>query len=249
MFGKIVVPENLKKESVEVDRLGGDYKVLESGIYVAQIEHAYVTNSASSEAKGIHLRLKVNASAMGGSEEQTFNQTFWITNREGAPTYTNSKGEVKLLAGFQKMNAFFHLFLGMDITAYSFHKRTFKLYNPELKEEVPTEVDAIPELIEGYIGIAVQKLRVNKQEKDSNGVYQNTNEERFINEIDKFFLLGDDGKAYTLQEVQAKAEPEFSNAWAAKWTGKVVDKFKETAGATTVKSTVSNKKPANISIV
>ena len=64
-----------------------------------------------------------------------------------------------------------------------------------------------------------------------NGTYENTNEARYTNSIDKIF----DEKGFTHKERKDGAEePTFAKQWKERWTGKEKDNYKE------VKETTSN---------
>ena len=80
------------------------------------------------------------------------------------------------------------------------------------------------------LSLAVLKVKENARAQ-VNGTYENTNEVRYTNSIDKIF----DEKGFTHKERKDGAEePTFAKQWKERWAGKEKNNYKE------VKETTSN---------
>lgn len=234
MFNNLNVPQqNVEQER---DTLGSS--VYDSGLYKARIEQAYGTVSKNG-AKGVVLKMSLLKS---DGSILPFTNTFYVTNREGSVTFTSRDGKTHYLPAFNQINSLCNVLLGKDLMQVATEQRTLPVYNVEQKAEVPTAVEAVPELFGKEFVIGLIKTRENKTEL-VDGSYVPTAEEIFRNNVDKFFFLKD-GKVFTSNEIKANAEPAFAAEWANKWEGKVQDKYKAVSG--TSSSSGATTQPLNI---
>jgi len=120
-------------------------------------------------------------------------------------------------------------------------KKTIKIYDPELKKEMPKEVPVLLDLLGEDITCGVLKQVVDKTSKNASGEYVPTGETREVNEIDKFFRTSD---KLTIAEIVAEStEATFYNKWVEKNKGKVVNKAKGVAGNTGSPAAATQVKP------
>ena len=215
----------------ETDSVGGN-SALESNLYATKVSMAYL-NKAASGALGLVLSL-----------------TLWMTsgNAKGNKNYYEKDGEKHFLPGFNHANALCLLTVGKEISAMDTETKVVKIYSSEAKAEVPTKVDVLMDLIGQEILVGLIKQKVDKTQKNDEGVYIATGEFREENEIDKLFRATD---RMTTAEIRAQAaEAAFADTWEAKWAGKTRDKSKGAPagagkpGAANSPNAGTTKKPA-----
>lgn len=226
MFGNLKTNETAMQE--KTDRIGGGYQPLPSGIYQAEVAHAYATTSKSG-AMGLVVKFNI---IQDGKDPYPYTTTFWVSDKKGNTFYLDKDGNPHNLAGFNQANHLCALVTGKGLQEVAFEPRTLQLYDYDAKKEVPTEVNAATELFGQTVALAIKHIRENKREKSpSTGEYEPVNEERFTNDIDKVFGISDAGEAYTFDEAANEIPFEFAEKWLAKWKDKTDDKFKEVKGA------------------
>lgn len=223
--------KNLKTDSSiagEKDSLGGG-GVVDSGLLNMVVTMAYLKESDGG-ALGVFATLKNKADG----KEMRISQYVTSGKAKGQKnTYTDKEGAEQYLPGFLIMNSLAELTTGLNLSDLDTEDKLVNIYSSAAKAEVPTKVPVLTQLIGQEINVGVLKQRVNKQVKDDAGNYVDTNDERFINEVDKFFCAKDKFLNMTVAEIKAKAEKaEFYAKWAEKNTGKVIDKFKAVGNGT-----------------
>ncbi len=204
----------------EKDSVGGN-AALESGLYNCTVSMAHL-NKAASGALGLVLTLK-------GPDNRDVRQTLWMTSgtAKGGKNYYEKDGEKHFLPGFNHANALALLSVGKEISEMDTETKVIKLYSPEAKAEVPTKVEVLTDLLGKDILVGLIKQKVDKTQKDANGIYVATGETREENEIDKLFRASD---KLTTAEIRAEAtEPSFVFTWETTWTGKTKDRSKGVA--------------------
>lgn len=220
----------------ETDSVGGNAP-LESGLYELKVNMAHITKSAGG-AMGLVLN-------MAGPNNREVRQTLWMTSStaKGAKNYYEKDGKKHFLPGFNHANGLCLLTAGKEVSEMDTETKVIKLYSPEAKAEVPTKVEVITDLLGKLILVGLIKQKVDKTQKNDQGIYVPTGEFREENEIDKLFRAED---RMTTAEIRAQAtEATFVNTWDAKWTGKTKDKSKGvSANAGTFGAPAASKKPA-----
>lgn len=222
----------------ETDSVGTS--VLESGIYPATVQTAYINKS---DGGALGLVCTFNA------DNKTIRQTFWMTSgtAKGCKNYYEDKsGEKKYLPGFIQANALALLTTGMEISALETETKVIKAWNKETKSEIPTKVEMLMDLVGKEIIIGLHKQTVDKTAKADDGSYQPTGETRDENEVDKFFRAKD---KKTTQEIRDQVDASFIDTWTKKWTGQVKMKAKGAAAGITAgmpKASVSTKPKASL---
>jgi hypothetical protein len=225
--------DNIKSDDSiegEEDRLGGA-ALLDSGAYPAKVNLAWVT-----ESSGGAMCINVNFNVDGREVRQRFYAT--SGRAKGQKNYYETKdGEKRYLPGYNIANALCLLTVGKELQAMDHEKKVIKLYDPQAKAEVPTEVPVLTDLIGQEIILGVLRQTVDKVAKNDAGAYQPTGETREENEVDKLFRHRD---SLTSAEIRAGVdEPKFLESWKAKWTGEIRDK--STGGAGTTKASAAGK--------
>lgn len=205
----------------EVDTLGGA-AVLESGLYDHTVTMAYL-NKSSGGALGLHLTLK-------DANGQEMRQTLWVTSGDskGNKTYYERNGERHGLPGYLLADSLCLLTVGKEFLKMDTEVKTVGIWNPEVRAEVPTQVEVLMDLLGKEIITGVIKQTVDRNVKDASGNYVPSGETREENEIDKFFRAKD---RKTTAEIRAQTEDAiFINNWDQRWTGNVRNRASGVAG-------------------
>jgi len=208
-------------ENETKDVLGGGGFTLDTDAYPMIVDMAYLGKSTGG-AMNVNLHLK---KAEGGN--QVYRHTIYVTSgdKKGNKNfYTNQQGTKITLPGYSLCDLISQICAGKNLATLDSEEKTIKLWDFDAKEEVPTKVPALTELIGQPILVGIQKIRENKRANDGTGNWVNTNESREINEIVKVFYP--DG--FTVAEKAAEAEvPAFIDKWKAQnGPDYVKDKFK-----------------------
>jgi hypothetical protein len=223
----------------ETDNLGGS-KVLDSGIYKATVQYAYI-GKADSGALSLVCKFVTE-------DNKEFRQTFWMTSgsNKGCKNYYETKdGQKKYLPGFVMANSLALLTAGKEISTLDTETKVIKLWNKDLKAETPTKVDMLMDLVNQEIIVGLLRQTVDKTVKANDGTYVPTGETRDENEVDKFFRARD-GKTTTEIRNQAE-EATFLDLWKTKHTGVTKDKSKGASSGAVAgapKAAAAAKKPA-----
>lgn len=212
--------ENVVQEE-EIDSLGGG--LLDSALYDFKIEMAYLSK-VKSGAMQVNLTFKTK-------ESKTLRERGFISSGDAKGnkfTYTDKEGKERPLPDFAKLDTLCKLAIGKSLQELEPEQKTIKVYDPELKKEVPTQVPVLMDLIGADITAGVLRVVEDKTSKDSTGAYTPTGETRETNIIDKYFRTED---KLTVAEIKAEAtEAAFYGKWEEKNKGKVVNKAKGVAG-------------------
>ena len=206
----------------EKDSVGGSGP-LDSGIYKATVQTAYISKSAGG-AMGLVLNMKTEAG-------KDIRQTLWMTSgtAKGCKNYYEKDGEKHYLPGFNHANSLALLTVGKEISSCDTETKVVNVYSAEAKSEVPTKVEMVMDLLNQEILVGLIRQTVDKTKKnEATGVYEATGETRDENEIDKLFRARD---RMTTAEIRAQAEvATFADTWDAKFTGTVKNKAKGASG-------------------
>lgn len=205
----------------EKDSIGSGGPV-DSALYPMTISLAYFTKSKNA-AIGMVIHFKTE-------DDREVRQTVWMTSGKdkGGKNYYERDGQKHYLPGFIHANAIALLTVGKEIAQVDTEMKTVNVYNPEVKAEVPTQVEVPVELLGQEVLVGLIKQTVDKNEKGDDGIYRPTGETRQENEIDKIFRASD---RMTTAEIRAKSEEAvFADQWDAKWTGKERNKAKGASG-------------------
>lgn len=207
----------------ETDKLSGSFKVLDSGIYTATIEHAYFDKS-SGGALSLNLSLKTE-------EGTSLKHPLWVTsgNAKGNLTYYTTKdGKKYNLPGYNQANSLSEILTGKHISDLEPESKILNIYDFKARAEIPVKKEVITEFTGETIQVAVLKQLVDKKTKDdASGEYVATGETKEVNEINK--MLNKDG--LTITEIKEGKSNNFKQQWLDKFEGTVQDKSTKTITA------------------
>lgn len=198
----------------EKDSIGGGAGTVESGLYNSTVKMAYL-----GESTGGAMSLTLHLDTDGGE----FRHTTYITSgkAKGQKNYYEKDGEKNYLPGFNVANSLCLLAAQKEISEMATEEKVVKIYDFTAKEEVPTTVPVLTELLGQPIIAGIIKQTVDKNKnvaaEGEPKNYQPTGETRDENEIDKFFRASD---GLTTAEIRAGAtESSFRDTWGTKNTG------------------------------
>ena len=235
MFG------NLTQDGLEesTDRLGGG-GTLESDAYKGTVKLAYAGKARASDAQSVTVHIDI-----AGFE---FRETLWVTNRTGQNFYVDKQDATKKhpLPGFTTADDLCLLTTGHGLSEQAIEEKVVKLYDFEAKKELPQNVPVLTGMIGKEIGVGLIKRIVDKNVKDSAGIYVPSGETREENSVDKFFHA-ESGR--TVAEFKAgTADAAFQTKWAEKNRGKTQNRAKGApgkAGTPARPQAVAGAKPAS----
>lgn len=196
------------------DRLGG-FQPLETDIYVGTIKVAYASASKLG-ARNITLIVDV-----GSGKE--YRETVYYTNRKGENFFIDKDSKKKVsLPGFALIDDICQVASGKTLEQQADEEKMVKVYDPDLKKEAPKAVPVLTDLTGQSVALGIVKVLENKSEKDSNGVYQDTADERYSNFIEKVFHPT---MKFTVAEARKSVEvPAFWDSWVERNKGALRDK-------------------------
>ena len=175
------LPKNVETQSIE--RIGGGF-AWESGVYDATVKMVYLNQSAS-EAVSFNIILEKN-----GGNFAELRENFWIKSgkAKGNKTYYTKDGKDYPLPGYSIANSMCVAITGESLPKCmeSVEKKTVKVWNPELKKEVPAERPVVMSLVGKPIKVAVRQVIEDRTAKNAKGEYVPTGTSRTINKC-KFF--------------------------------------------------------------
>lgn len=206
----------------ETNNLGAG--ALDSAIYDFIVDMAYLDKSQGG-ANSLNLHLKDKSG-------KVLRTTLWITSKDakGNKNYYEIDGKKRYLPGFNQANAIAMLGVGKEISALVPETKSVKVYDFDLKKEVPKEKQVLMELLGAEISCGVIKQVVDTNTKNAQGVYVASGKTREENEIDKCFRTSD---GMTVAELRAgETLPVFKEKWEAKNTGTVRNKSAGKAAST-----------------
>ena len=211
VLGNLAVSDDIQESR---DTVGGNGP-LDSGVYPATIKAVYLKKSAGGAlSANIHMDI----------EGREIRQALWITSGDakGNRNYYERDGQKRYLPGFELFRSLSLMTTGKEPSDLEPEDGVMKLWNPDEKKELPTEVPLVKELTGAQIQVGLMRERVDKTERADDGSYVPTGETREQNEVDKFFHAEN---GLTLVEALAgETEGKFINTWRDKWTGQVRDK-------------------------
>jgi hypothetical protein len=183
---------NLNTDGLEEseDRLGG-FSVFESDIYTGVIKVAYAGQSAEG-AQNVTLILD-----FGGRE---YRETVYVTNKKGENWFVpkdkdgkeikdadGKKPKRMPLPGFTTIDDICLIASDKPLAEQTDEEKMVKIYDYDLKKEVPKSVPVLTDLTGQKVSLAISKVIRNKAKKGSDGKYNDIAETREENAIEKAF--------------------------------------------------------------
>lgn len=201
---------------------GGNFDPIPSGIYDATIKLAYAGFS-SGGAQSLTMLFDID-----GKE---YKETIYITKKTGENFYIDKEdGKTKRqLPGFTLVNDICLLTTNSELSEQDTETKVVSVYNPDAKSEIPTEVEVPTALLGQSVKLAILRKIVNKQAKGDSGRWEDTDESKTENSIEKA-MHHETGR--TVNEYIHEVDPgDFQNTWGDRFTGKDINKFKGSASA------------------
>ena len=225
--------EQYDENEANVDKLpsesGGSF-VRDTDIYEAVIKVAYQTQSQHSKASAVSFIFELN-------DGKEYKETIWITNKDGLIKWTNKDGKKCVMRKFYLVDNLCQVTTEKGLPAQTTEEKQVKIWNPQAKQEEPTLVPVLTDLIGKKVLLAITKSKVNKQKKEGDE-YVKTNEETFENEI---VNVMHHSLKCTYTEAKDKKVPmgTYYNTFIEKEKGVVYDKFKQVSGSPAAASSSS----------
>ena len=215
---------NLSNDGLEeaTDRLGG-FSRIESDAYLGQVKMAYAGQSAGG-ARSITLIF-----GHGEGFKDEYRETVYITNKKGENFYLDTDKKKQPLAGFTIIDDLCQVTSGKPLAQQATEEKVVNVYDSEAKKELPKSVQVLTEILGIEVSLGVIKQLVTQQEKNSAGVYVDSDKTREENVIDKVFH-----HPSNMTVVEAKkgaTSATFYGSWVEKNKGKVRDKTGGKKGA------------------
>ncbi len=236
---------NAEQDSDFIPGTGFEKEIFESGLYKAKILMAYVKPS-SSGAIGVHFTFEINSAS---GEKKTFENSFWITNRNQENFYTTKDGKQYFMRGYNQVNDLCKSVLKKSISEINTEDKTVQIYNFQARKKEPEIVPVITELLERDVILCLIKIRTNKQVKAADGSWQDSQEEVYKNEIDKI-LINHESLAVTRIELEnGDTSQKFATGWVTRWKGKERDQYAQVAApGTTAPASAGSTTTATLDI-
>jgi hypothetical protein len=207
------------------DRLGGGRHIFDSDVYEnIDIKLAF-TGKSDGGAR------YVTVIAMIDGEE--YEETIYITNGKGENFYERD-GKKQQMPGFVTINELCLTATGSELEDQETEERQIEVWSYEEKKKVRQARDVLTDLTGAKATIALRKATEPKTKKtdkvkDGKAVYEDTDEDRTINEIVKTFHPETRATVSEIKRAQKDDKPieaKFIDDWAEKYRGSVYNKRK-----------------------
>lgn len=224
---KNLTTEGLEKE---IDYIPGSGSTLPSGYYEATIKALYAKQNASG-SMGVTLL----ANLEDGKE---YKEMFTITNREGH-NYYDFKGKKSPLGGFTIVNDICLVASGKPLNEQDTEDKVFKIYDYDLKEEVPTTLPTITALAGEKVGLVIRQSRKFRQALNSStGKWEDTEDTYTLNEVIKVVYPNDRA---TVSERSTDSDAVYTSTWLEKFEGQLYDRTEGKAPSKSTKTKAPKK--------
>lgn len=208
-------------------------------IYKTTVKMAYIDKSDKGTLYAVICLLI-------GKEE--YKQLINISNRKGENFYTKD-GKTYKLPGYSIVNSLVALITnGEDsLETSTIATKVVKVYDKDLKTEVNKDVNALVNILNKDIYVALGHIKKNKQElNQKTGEYEDVADSIEVNDIIKFLHIDTQNTYTELRE--GKEEATFAKTWLEKNQGKVIDRYKPVTGTSNSKTTSIAPKKATGSL-
>lgn len=190
------------------------FEALDSDLYKTTVKMAYLVIHES-KAQGIAFEFD-----LGGGKIFKIEQI--IKTKEGKNYFINTKTKLTApLAGFTVVDDICTITTGKGLKGQATEQKIVKVYNFDKKEDVPTQVHVLTDLLGKEVGLAVIKRLENKSKKEGDR-YVATSETITRNDIVKA-VYPDNGT--TVGERTEKKDPTWAAGWVKNNKGKTKEKL------------------------
>lgn len=236
MSGKLF--GNLKSDGLEEtqDRLGG-FQPFDTDIHTGKIKVAYAGESQGG-ASSVTVIVE-----MGAKE---YRETLWVTNKKGENFFLNKNDNSKKvpLPGFTVMEDICLVTTGEALADQNAEEKVVKIYDYEVKAEVPKSVQVLVDLIGKEVSLGILRQIENVNEKQGDGTYAATAKTKETNTIDKVFHT--ETKMTVVEARNGAEEPVFWDSWLERNKGQTRDRreIKDDQGGNSGRPGASNNTSA-----
>jgi hypothetical protein len=203
------------------DRVGGGFQPLETGVYSATIKMAYAGQAPNSPAQNVTVILDIDGKEVS--------ETIYYTNKNKEAFYIDKKTKEQMkLPGYMTLDDICLFATETPLIEQDTDTKVVKVYDPNERKEVNTEVPALVDLIGKEIQMALSRV-VEFKRKQVDGAYVTTDETRTYNTIEKV-MHPETGR--TINEYQNEVtEPVYRTEFIERRAGKDKDLTKRGPGA------------------
>lgn len=216
------------------DHLGGGSFTLPSNVYTGTIKLVYITPSTKSQSKAVNIVVNVVKDPNNPNDTFEYREQIWVFNGQGQPTYEKN-GKKHVLPGYEMINDMALMSTGQPLDEQTVEDKTIKVWDYDAKGEVEKVLPVITSMLGKQVDMAILEIRQNKQTQNGAGAYVDTNEERTINEVKKFFHTPTKRTFVEVKKTNAGATIDkadlFYTKWSEKYAGQLQDRYKTVAGA------------------
>jgi hypothetical protein len=199
------------------------FEALDSDLYKGKVKMAYLVIHES-KAQGIAFEFD-----LGG---KTLKIEQIVRTKEGKNYFVNGKTKLKApLGGFTVVDDICTILTGKGLKGQATEEKIVKVFNFDKKEDVPTQVHVLVDLIDKEVGIAVIKKLENKSKKEGEGAatkYVATSETITRNDIVKAVHISD---CATVGEKSEKKPATWAAGWLKNNKGKTKEKLTYKGGS------------------
>lgn len=216
------------------------FEALDSDLYRGKVKMAYLVVHES-KAQGIAFEFDISG--------KTFKTEQIVRTKAGKNYFINTQTKLKApLGGFTVVDDICTILTGKGLKGQNTEQKVVKVFNFDKKEDVPTQVHVLVDLIDKEIGIAVIKKLENKSKKEGEGEaakYVATSETTTRNDIVKA-VYPQDGA--TVGEKSEKKPATWAAGWLKNNKGKTKEKLtykgaSEGVGSGASAAPVGDRKP------
>jgi hypothetical protein len=224
-MGKLFAGLTSKGLEEAEDRLGGGRHIFDTNVYEnVDVKLAYAGASPSG-ARYVSLVLLI--------EGNEYEETIYITNSKGE-NFFERDGKKQQMPGFVTVNELCLTATGSELEDQETEERQIEVWSYEEKKNVRQARAVLTDLTGATVSIALRKATEPKTKKtdrvkDGKPVYEDTAEDRTINEIVKCFHPETRASVSEIKRAQKDDKPieaKFINEWAEKYRGTVYNKRK-----------------------
>ena len=210
LFGNLTT-DNLEEAT---DSLGGR-NLFPSGAYIANIKAMFVVN-AKSGAKGMTILANIDG--------KDYTETIYFTNKEGKNFFLSKQDPTKKipLPGFTVVNDLCLVGSEKPLSEQEFEKKVHNVYDPDLKKEVPQNMETDMDMLNKPVGLCILNEIVDKTTQQGDK-YVATGETTNRNRIVKVFHPE---LRVTISEAKNNKPAEFIDKWIKKYAGVEVNSAK-----------------------
>lgn len=200
------------------DRVGG-FAPIASGLYEAVIKQLWFGEYGSG-AGYMDLQLEIAG--------KTFRERILLSDKKGN-NYWTKDGKSTFFDGFMALDAICLFLTGEDFEANigNIENKMVKVYDPEVKKEVPTEVPVLANVIGETVKVAILHRKVDVTKKGDDNQYHPTGETREENTLSK--VLDMDTNRTVTEIIDEVESAVYADAWLKRWEGKISNEAKGAA--------------------